>query len=52
MEKERKRREEAACSIRGKAQQQEEVRRLELVCPNWEKVQEYCRVENVLEDVL
>ena len=51
MEKERRRQEEAACPIRGKAQQQKEVRRLELVCPNWEKVQEYCGVENMLEDV-
>ena len=24
--------------------------RLELVCPNWEKTQEYCGVENMPED--
>ena len=36
--------------IRGKAQQQEEVKEIEPAHPNWEKVQEYCRVENVPED--
>ena len=51
MEKERKRREEAACSIRGKAQQQEEVRGMELVCPNWKKTQEYCGAKNIPEDI-
>ena len=38
-------------SIREKAQQQEKVGRLELTCPNWKKVQEYCGVENVPEDI-
>ena len=51
MEKERRRQEEIVCSIKEKAQQQEEVRRLKLAYSNWKKIQEYCRVENMLEDV-
>jgi len=46
----RKEGEEAVCPIKGKVQQQEKVKRLELACSNWEKIQEYCRVENMLED--
>jgi len=51
VEKERRRQEETVCPIRGKVQQQEEVRGIEPVCPNWKKVQEYCGVENVPENV-
>ena len=41
-----KEREEAACVARPQKAQQKG----RLACPNWEKVQEYCGVENVPED--
>ena len=45
-EKERRSEEAAHAVSLQKAQQKGKP-----VCSNWEKVQEYCRVENVLEDV-
>ena len=51
VEKKRRRQKETVYSIREKAQQQEEVRRMKLACFNWEKIQEYCRVENIPENV-
>ena len=50
VEKEKRRWEETAHPIKKKAQQQEEVRRLELAHSDWEKAQEYCGVENMPED--
>jgi len=47
VERKRRREEEAACVARPQKAQQKG----RLVCPNWEKVQEYCGVENVPEDI-
>jgi len=50
VKKEKRRQEGAVCPIEGKAQQWEKARKRELVHPNWEKIQEYCEMKNVLED--
>ena len=50
VKKEKRRQEGAVCPIEGKAQQWEKARKGELVHPNWEKIQEYCEMKNVLED--
>ena len=51
VEKEQRRQEGAVRSTEEKVQQWKKARKRKPVYPNWEKVQEYCEMKNMLEDM-